>query len=1179
MSGPSLQHRHVFGLKSTVKDNIHYVEESVLLYPAGQNIVIYNTKTRTQSFIIPHTGSNDAPDVMHEITAIAVSPNMWYVAVAEKGEDRACIRVYDIRTKGFLVTLRQPATFASTSGSTNQSHEYVNLCFSADSKSLLSQGNGPDHVLVNWLWDKPKPLQITKVEASSVTQCSFCPTDPTHVCVSGKGYLQYFRVDGGQAYLSTITTSLLDRPPDNYTCHAWLSNKRMVVGTDKGELLLFDNALFRSVIKSSPGKGRAITAIKPFSLGFVVGLADGTVQVFEGDKLAFYNMTRSYDLPDTNSAITSIAISPSDDHMAITTSDQQAYEMHMFATDTLRPEDMKFTPLVCGFHSGTISGVDVCIRKPLVVTCGVDKTVRIWNYVNNTVELCKSFREQPYGISFHPSGLHVLIGFQDKLRLCNVLMDDIRCYKEFPIKQCREVQFSHGGQEFAAVNGGLIQIYNFYTCEQTAIFRGHTGKVRSLYWSMSDTSIVSAGEDGAVYEHKIAVTSRAQEYVQKGVKFTSALCTDDNKIYAVSDDNNLKEINGQTVVKAMVFPIQLTQLMVSHSPPRMLFAGTSTGIIRAFKFPLTGGFKDYQAHSGLVTGVRVSQDDAFLFSVSEDGCLTVFSIKEEDGRVSKRDRPDAVTFSEEVLVTKTDLQEKHAIMNDLKAKVDELTANNEYQLRLHDMNYQEKLKAVSEKFNLQIEHDKTRIQHLKDDTQDAEMEYDEKTKGLQAQHADRLHKEDLEHQKTIMREVDAYQELTAVMAKEATQHEGMTRDSHIAHQQAMANLRDTYEIELHKEKLDCQAMQDGKDVINREFVETKRQLEEDTDKEIEQLKAKYDFKLHQERDATLRLKGENGIMRKKFSALQKDIEDQKENIKTMGEKEEELSHHIEELETHIESHKEEILERDRTIGNKEKQIFDLKNDNQELEKYKFVLDYQIKELKRQIEPRENEIADMKERVMKMDGQLESIHRENGLLQDEVGELESKLQKKQQAIRRWRQKYRLALSDLDSLINDFEEIVQHIQDPPRLKAGFKALYTDHVNVQIQAGAVDHAVSKEYKRQRQYLERSVGVLKSKLSRDTKARRNDNMRVMQENVALIKEINDLRGEIKLIRQVQKAKEMNKTQPVGHYGRSSKSKDDENFDEAEVQKLIELQRNQIATLRLEVEQAQARMLYANPI
>lgn len=41
---------------------------------------------------------------------------------------------------------------------------------------------------------------------------------------------------------------------------------------------------------------------------------------------------------------------------------------------------------------------------------------------------------------------------------------------------------------------------------------------------------------------------------------------------------------------------------------------------------------------------------------------------------------------------------------------------------------------------------------------------------------------------------------------------------------------------------------------------------------------KYETKLHNERDATLRLKGENGIMQKKFKALTKDIEDLKDNI-------------------------------------------------------------------------------------------------------------------------------------------------------------------------------------------------------------------------------------------------------------------------------------------------------------
>ena len=31
--------------------------------------------------------------------------------------------------------------------------------------------------------------------------------------------------------------------------------------------------------------------------------------------------------------------------------------------------------MLTGFHVGPILGMDVCIRKPLVVTCGMDKTV------------------------------------------------------------------------------------------------------------------------------------------------------------------------------------------------------------------------------------------------------------------------------------------------------------------------------------------------------------------------------------------------------------------------------------------------------------------------------------------------------------------------------------------------------------------------------------------------------------------------------------------------------------------------------------------------------------------------------------------------------------------------------------------------------------------------------------
>jgi len=60
----------------------------------------------------------------------------------------------------------------------------------------------------------------------------------------------------------------------------------------------------------------------------------------------------------------------------------------------------------------------------------------------------------------------------------------------------------------------------------------------------------------------------------------------------------------------------------------------------------------------------------------------------------------------------------------------------------------------------------------------------------------------------------------------------------------------------------------------------------------------------------------------------------------------------------IESQKTELSEREATIRDKDSRIFDLKKKTQELEKFKFVLDYKIKELKRDICPREEEIKDL-----------------------------------------------------------------------------------------------------------------------------------------------------------------------------------------------------------------------------
>ena len=51
-----------------------------------------------------------------------------------------------------------------------------------------------------------------------------------------------------------------------------------------------------------------------------------------------------------------------------------------------------------------------------------------------------------------------------------------------------------------------------------------------------------------------------------------------------------------------------------------------------------------------------------------------------------------------------------------------------------------------------------------------------------------------------------------------------------------------------------------------------------------------------------------------------------------------------------------MQEREYTILDKEKRISDLRKKNQELEKFKFVLDYKMIEFRKQVEPREHDIV-------------------------------------------------------------------------------------------------------------------------------------------------------------------------------------------------------------------------------
>ena len=97
--------------------------------------------------------------------------------------------------------------------------------------------------------------------------------------------------------------------------------------------------------------------------------------------------------------------------------------------------------------------------------------------------------------------------------------------------------------------------------------------------------------------------------------------------------------------------------------------------------------------------------------------------------------------------------------------------------------------------------------------------------------------------------------------------------------------------------------------LRQQFREEKVLVEEDADNEVDDEKASYESKLVTEKRLTQKLRDENGLSKKKFAQLTKDVEDQKEEMSALRDREFDLRESIKNLEKDVQGHKKEIRER------------------------------------------------------------------------------------------------------------------------------------------------------------------------------------------------------------------------------------------------------------------------------
>mmetsp|Transcript_108172 Transcript_108172/g.186736 ORF Transcript_108172/g.186736 Transcript_108172/m.186736 type:complete len:1368 (-) Transcript_108172:213-4316(-) len=1135
-TGTSLKFFHALGFKKNSNKNIEHVNDESLVYLVGKHVAIFNYDNKAHRFILKNSKTA-------QIVAFCVSSNRRYIALSEKLIDDGAIQVsvYNfntatrVRTLSFAYLSKQPV---------------VAMDFSRDNKYLVAVTQPPDVFIYLWQLDKARLLGMVEVNFSC-TRVSISPWAHWKLCTTGTDTLRIWHYADKQL---KGMDPLQKKKDYRFTCHGWFDDEKMVVGTEEGDILILagenDRPMELKKTLQSVHETAAIWSICAIGRGFVCGGDGGHFTLFErtydGDYFQLYKRFRMHE----KQRIIDISISPNEENVVCAVDSNEMVFFSLANVDIMKSEDASnFKSLPIGFHHDMVTAIDVCVQKSIVVTAALDKSVHVWNYLKKQLEVVKTFDEEALSVACHPTGLRVVIGFKYRMCMFNLLVNDLHLCSDFPVKNCREVRFSHGGQYFAAVVVNRILIFSTYNFDCIGSLQGHSSMVKSICWTKNDTGLVSAGFEGAVYEWKIDGMKRedADDNVMKSTAY-SCLCYDDatsmiaaigsNKVAeagAQEGEISLRQISkGQELRCIKPGVISVKQAPKTHSAElaicalsQTIFVGTPNGQLLLYKWPLpenAQAYQKYDIHQGEILFVRLSPDEKYLFTMGDDNSLFMFDVDIiVEGRPVSRKSFNYSVFDDVSYILQHELDERTRSIESLRTQLDDVMRDRDKELSRLKNIYEEEKKTHEDQFRRTTDDLRLQMGDAIADRDRAKLSVIENEKQLEALHMKAAEELEGLYQKRSEEQYAKYQQLKEEKDDLVVRYENKIYKLQKQKEEEIMQLVDQHKAVTTRTNHELEDLRQEKDRMMRENDAMFQEMCMEYEMELDGVKAEAKEKLKKETEELCTAKSQTAVFKKKFDGLNSKIKELKaekdEFVKMCAKKDK----RIEDLERSISALRLEINVRNDTISTSEKKILELKKQTAELEKLRYVLTFKFNELRKEVAPKEEQIKMMNERIQEMDEELEKVGIDRDALKQALGGKDEKIHVYQRNVKKNTQllddKERLIsllLHELTELVaeNDVKHMVYQLKD---IIVKYDSKY------QKEDVANERDKTQEFERQRDYMEAQLASMKKQSSRKEEHLRNDNVRKTGENALLVKEINDLRHEKKVLATKLALTEMN--------------------------------------------------------
>eukprot|EP00826_Nyctotherus_ovalis_P039682 TRINITY_DN3830_c0_g1_i7.p1 TRINITY_DN3830_c0_g1~~TRINITY_DN3830_c0_g1_i7.p1 ORF type:complete len:637 (+),score=288.51 TRINITY_DN3830_c0_g1_i7:225-2135(+) len=525
------------------------------------------------------------------------------------------------------------------------------------------------------------------------------------------------------------------------------------------------------------------------------------------------------------------------------------------------------------------------------------------------------------------------------------------------------------------------------------------------------------------------------------------------------------------------------------------------GTLRVYKYPLNGDFIEVEAHAAEVKKIRTSYNDRYLFSVGGDGTLFVFEIKR-----SAKAEDIRIVHSNDILYDRKELEykvkeiEQLAEENREKAEENERIFNEERKVKQKEI--EERQLVLDEQTQILDEF----IKNFEEEMESAIKLHNEKIETLKKEFEDRRQEEKKQYKEKMKEEDMRMLELEKEMKAQKDGHAKMMEDAKRKHKAMLEELEAKY-----AEKLESIRKEDAElteKIANSEKeYETKRgELENETWKSLDKESICNNNEMHSVIKDKYKARQELIEIVKRKEAEEKKV---KNLISEKKLKEEELKGNqntIVVLKSEKQSIEKDIEDRDETIRQKKLRVEELRKKEQELEKFKFVLDYKMRELRNEMEPKKQEIEKLREQELKMDEEVNHFTKANenmhliiydllGRQQGMTNELE-----KQKAQEELDNQFRAQFSE------DMADICKHIENPRQLKEKVIEYHKKYLREAKNKAEGKEDNQEAHANRRKYFEDKIQALHTKKVAENANHANDNSKLMNENERLLLQYNEL-------------------------------------------------------------------------